>query len=86
MLHTKSVYWFQEEEVSGLLWVFFTMYGHGGHLGHVTNHMSLNFNFLVPTSIEAEFDSNGPLVSEKAIIFSFSCGGTKVAKFDHTIK
>ena len=65
---------------------FFTMYGHGGHLGHVTNHMSLNFNFLVPTSLNAEFDLNGPLVSEKVVIFTFSCGGTKVAKFDHTIK
>ena len=26
------------------------IYGHGGHLGHVTSIMSLNFNFLVPKS------------------------------------
>ena len=26
----------------------FNIYGHGGHLGHVTSIMSLNFNFLVP--------------------------------------
>ena len=25
----------------------FTIYGHGGHLGHVTSIMSSDFNFLV---------------------------------------
>ena len=28
----------------------FTIYGHGGHLGHVTSIMSLDFHFLVPES------------------------------------
>ena len=40
----------------------FLIYGHGGHLGHVTSIMSLNFNFLVPTSLHIKFGSNGPLV------------------------
>ena len=29
----------------------FTIYGHGGHLGHVTSIMSSDFHFLVPESI-----------------------------------
>ena len=28
----------------------FTIYGHGGHLGHVTRIMSSDFHFLVPES------------------------------------
>ena len=28
----------------------FTIYGHGGHLGHVTSIMSSDFHFLVPES------------------------------------
>ena len=27
-----------------------TIYGHGGHLGHVTSIMSSDFHFLVPES------------------------------------
>ena len=33
----------------------FTIYGHGGHLGHVTSNMSSNFHFLVPESFHAKF-------------------------------
>ena len=29
---------------------FFTIYGHGGHLGHVTSIMLSDFHFLVPES------------------------------------
>ena len=29
---------------------FFTIYGHGGHLDHVTNIVSSDFHFLVPES------------------------------------
>ena len=28
--------------------VFFTIYGHGSHLGHVTNFILINFHFHVP--------------------------------------
>ena len=33
----------------------FTIYGHGGHLGHVTSIMSSDFHFLVPEKIQFEF-------------------------------
>ena len=38
----------------------FNIYGHGGHLGHVTSIMSLNFNFLVPKSFHTKFGSKLP--------------------------
>ena len=50
MLHTK----FRKNRPAGseeedFLRVF-TIYGHGGHLGHVTSIMSSDFHFLVPES------------------------------------
>ena len=47
---------------------FFTIYGHGGHLGHVTSIISTNFHFYIPKSLNTK---NGPVVSEKSM-FSFS--------------
>ena len=47
----------------------FTIYGHGGHLGHVTSFMFTNFHFLVPESIQ-NLVQNGTVVSEK-IWFEF---------------
>ena len=35
----------------------FTIYGHGGHHGHVTSIMLTNFHFLVPESFRAIFSS-----------------------------
>ena len=35
----------------------FTIYGHGGHVGHVTSIMSSNFHFLVPESFHRKFGS-----------------------------
>ena len=35
----------------------FTIYGHGGHLGHVTSIMLINFHFLVPESFHTKFCS-----------------------------
>ena len=32
-----------------------TIYGHGGHLGHVTSIISLFFYFNVPKSLQAKF-------------------------------
>ena len=47
MLHTK----FRENRPAGSgeedFQRVFTIYGHGGHLGHVTSIMSLDFHFLV---------------------------------------
>ena len=45
MLHTK----FRENRP--------TIYGHGGHLGHVTSIMLTNFHFLVPESFHTKFGS-----------------------------
>ena len=55
MLHTK----FRENRPAGsgkedFLRVF-TIYGHGGHLGHVTSMMLINFHFLVPESLHIKF-------------------------------
>ena len=36
---------------------FFTIYGGGGHLGHVTSFMSSDFHFNVPESFHTKFDS-----------------------------
>ena len=38
----------------------FTIYGHGGHLGHVTKIMLANFHFLVPESFHTKFISEWP--------------------------
>ena len=36
----------------------FTIYGRGGHLGHVTSIMSSDFHFLVPESFRKKFGSD----------------------------
>ena len=48
MLHTK----FHDNQPagSGDFQSVFTIYGHGGHLCHVTSIMSSDFHFLVPES------------------------------------
>ena len=48
----------------------FTIYGHGGHLGHVTSIMSPDFHFLVPESFIQNLVQIGTVVSEK-IQFEF---------------
>ena len=71
MLHTR----FRENRLAGsgkedFLRVF-TIYGHGGHLGHVTSIMSSDFHFLVYLKAFIQhLVQNGPVVSEK-IRFEF---------------
>ena len=36
----------------------FTIYGHGGHLGHVTSIMSSDLHFLLPESFHTKFGSD----------------------------
>ena len=36
----------------------FSVYGHGGHLGHVTSIMSSDFHFLLPESVPTKFGSD----------------------------
>ena len=47
MLHTKFLE--NRPACSGL-----TIYGRGGHLGHVTSIMSSDFHFLVPESLHTK--------------------------------
>ena len=58
MLHTKScgnrLVGSGEEDFLRV----FTIYGCGGHLGHVTCIMSSNFHFLVPESFHTNFSSD----------------------------
>ena len=35
----------------------FTVYGHGGNVGHVTSILLTNFHFLVPESFHTKFGS-----------------------------
>ena len=49
---------------------FFTIYGHGGHLDHMTSIKSSDFYFLVPESIHKKLAEIGKVVSEK-ILFGF---------------
>ena len=48
----------------------YTLYGHGGQLGHVTSIMSSDFHFLVSESFHKKFVQIGTVVSEK-ILFEF---------------
>ena len=57
MLHTK----FHGNRPAGSEEDFlrvFTIYGHGGHLGHVTSIMSSDFHFLVLESFHTKFGSD----------------------------
>ena len=48
----------------------FSIYGRGGHLGHVTSIMSSDFHFHVPETFIQSFGQIGTVVSEK-IQFEF---------------
>ena len=50
--------------------VFFSIYWHGSHLGHVTRIMLTNFHFLDLKAFIQNLVQNGPVVSEK-IWFEF---------------
>ena len=58
MLHTKSQG--NRSTGSGDFRSVFTIYGHGGHLGHVTSIMYMDFHFLVPESLHTKFGSKWP--------------------------
>ena len=47
-----------------------TIYGYGGHLGHVTSIMSSDIHFLVPESFHKKNDTDRKVVSEN-IRFQF---------------
>ena len=56
MLHTKLRV--NRPTGSGDVLRVFTIYGRGGHLGHVTSIMSSDFYFLVPESFQTKFCSD----------------------------
>ena len=69
MLHTK----FHGNRLAGSGEDFlrvFTIYGHGGHLGHVISIMSSNFIFFVPESFHTKFGPDRHS-SFKKILFEF---------------
>ena len=39
---------------------FFNIYEHGGHVGHVTQHICIYFNSYSPLSIHMNFGSKSP--------------------------
>ena len=47
-----------------ILYVF-TMYGHGGHLGHVIWTICINFDSCVPISFHIKFNFNISNVSDQ---------------------
>ena len=55
---------FQDHRTSGSgeedfqRFLYMPIYGHGGHLGHVTSIMSSDFHFLVPESFHTKFGSD----------------------------
>ena len=55
MLHTK----FRGNQHAGSgeedFWRVFTIYGHGGHLCHVTSIILLHFHFHVPKCLHTKF-------------------------------
>ena len=55
MLHTKFRGIGQPVTVKKIFEGFFTIFGHGGHLGHVTCIISTNFRFHVPKSLQTKF-------------------------------
>ena len=70
MLHTKfrgsRLAGSGEEDFSRV----FTIYGRGGHLGHVSSIMSSDFHFLLPESFHKNLVQIGIVASEK-IRFEF---------------
>ena len=76
MIHTKfsgnRSEGFGEED----FWRIFTIYGPGGHLGHVTSIMFIDFHFIVPESLHTIF-----FLEKQVLIFIFKCPGAKVKKW-----
>ena len=60
MLHTK----FRENRPAGSgeedFWRVFTIYEHGGHLGHVNKIILTDFHFLVPECFHTKFGLEWP--------------------------
>ena len=69
MLHTKfQGHWSIGSGENDFLKVF-TIYGHGGHVGHVTQFIYINFHSHIPLSFHMNFGSKSPnCFSEKQVL------------------
>ena len=56
----------------------FSIYGHGGHVGHVTQLIYIHFHFHLPSSFHVNFDSKFAGRPKAALLFwffgDFRCG------------
>ena len=74
MLHAKLTSGSEEEDFER----FFTMYGHGSHLGHVTYTIYINFLSHFPRRIYMKLALIGHMVSEKKkimVIYMYTTAG-----------
>ena len=53
-------------------WRIFTIYGRGGHLGHVTSIMSSDFHFFVPEIFHTKFGSDRHSSFRENSVFVFT--------------
>ena len=69
MLHTKfQGHWSIGSGEEDFFKVF-TIYGHGGHVGHVTQLICINFHSHSPSSFHMNFSSKSPkCFSEKQVL------------------
>ena len=58
MLHTKSLCLLVPKKK--IFKRFFTIYGHGDHLGHVTSTIGINFGSSVIMSLHMKLEFNWP--------------------------
>ena len=58
MLHTKSRGIRPTGSGEKYFRLVFTIWGRGGHIGHVTSIMSSDFHFLIPESFHTKFGSD----------------------------
>ena len=58
MLHTKSQGHWPSGSGEEDFKMVFTIYGRGGHLGHVTTIFCINFGLLIISSLHMKFEFN----------------------------
>ena len=77
MLHTKfQNHWPFGSGEEHFLKVFFSIYSHGGHLGHVTWSIYINFFSLFPRTLQMKFGfdwSCGLRGEDVSIFWKFTC-------------
>ena len=67
MLHTKFCEYWPAYSGEEDIFKVFTIYGHGGHLGHVTSIISKIFISMYLKAYIQNLVQNWPVVSEKSV-------------------